>query len=265
MTKTELLNKYAPSPEMRILLGRVLDKLELAEQRSVPAHTVFLSTPEQAAVQMMLQAWGKPRYFFFGGFPEAERQLVAFLPDWQQTEDWLADPDGPVAALRATYQSDVPLTHRDFLGALMGLGITREKIGDILVEPGRCDILVMRDALPILLTQLESAGRYQLKLSQISLADLVPKQTGGKLIRDTVATLRLDAVASCGFSLSRAKAADLVSSGRIELNHRDCAKPDRLVAQGDTLTCRGMGKCVVKECSQISKKGRVMLVLERYI
>ena len=86
-----------------------------------------------------------------------------------------------------------------------------------------------------------------------------------KTIRDTVAAPRLDAVAAAGFSLSRSKAAALIASGKVSLNHRECLKADRQVAQGDVITCRGLGKCVVKEVPGQSKKGRTMLVLERYI
>ena len=86
-----------------------------------------------------------------------------------------------------------------------------------------------------------------------------------KTIRDTVAALRLDAVLAAGFSTSRSKAADLVSAGRVSVNHRECAKADRTVGEGDVLSCRGLGKCVVKEVLGQSKKGRFMLVLERYI
>ena len=86
-----------------------------------------------------------------------------------------------------------------------------------------------------------------------------------KTIRDTVAALRLDAVLASGFSTSRSKAAQLVSAGRVSVNHRECMKSDRTVEQGDVLSCRGLGKCVVKEVLGQSKKGRIMLILERYI
>ena len=93
---------------------------------------------------------------------------------------------------------------------------------------------------------------------------LTPRPAQVKTIRDTVATLRLDAVTACGFSLSRSKAAALIASGKVALNHRECLKADRPVAEGDVLTCRGLGKCVVKEVPGQSKKGRTMLVMERY-
>ena len=148
----------------------------------------------------------------------------------------------------------------------MGLGVTRELLGDILLpQPGLCQVVALREAAPILLSQWERAGRWKISLSEISPGQLTPKPPQVKTIRDTVATPRLDAVIAAGFSLSRSKAAGLISAGRVSLNHRECLKADRQVAEGDVLTCRGLGKCVVKEVPGQSKKGRTMLVLERYI
>ena len=265
VNKTQLLDRCARSGEERMLLARTLDRLEQAQNRSVPAHTPFLSPAEQACVADLLNVCGHPRHFFFGGFQGAERQLCVFLPDWQEQEDWMADPDGPVSALRATFPKDADPSHRDILGALMGLGITREKLGDILTGEGSCEVLCLKDAAPILLTQWESVGRWKVKLQQVPLSELDVKPPQVRTIRDTVATLRLDAVLSSGFSTSRSKAADLISAGRVMVNHRECTKPDRAVTQGDVLTCRGLGKCVVKDVLGQSRKGRIMLVLERYI
>ena len=92
----------------------------------------------------------------------------------------------------------------------------------------------------------------------------VPEQKT-KTIRDTVAALRLDAVAAAGFSLSRSKMAALISSGKLTLNGRTCDKPDRPVEAGAVLSCRGLGKCVLTEVPGTSRKGRVMIVMERYL
>lgn len=266
MTKKELLDRCARDGAERTLLARVLDKLELAQARGVPAHTPFLSPGEQAAVSSLLNAWGRPRHLFWGGYPGGERQVCAFLPDWQEEDDLLSDPEGPLAALEARFPAGAGLTHRDILGSLMGLGITREKLGDILLpEPGRCQVVALRDSLPILLSQWEGAGRWRVSPRELPLSQLTPRPAQVKTIRDTVATPRLDAVVAAGFSLSRSKAAGYISAGRVALNHRDCLKADRQVEEGDVLTCRGLGKCVVREVPGQSKKGRTMLVLERYL
>lgn len=265
MTKTELLNKAARDGDERVLLARVLDKLDAARQRNITTCTGFLSPQERTAVEGLLNAAGHPRHLFFGGFEGAERTICVFLPDWQEEEDFLSSGDCPVTALRASFPADAGLTHRDFLGSILGLGLDREKIGDLLVGSGSCDLILAPELLDFLLLHLESAGRTRLKLTPVSLDALTPPEVQVKLVRDTVATLRLDAVASSGFSLSRGKAADLISSGRFQLNHRECVKPDKTVAQGDIISCRGLGKCIIKEVGGPSKKGRTMLVLERYV
>ncbi len=266
MTKKELLDRCARSGEERVLLARTLDKLELAQERGVPAHTPFLFPGEQAAVAGLLDAWGRPRHLFWGGYPGAERCVCAFLPDWQEEQSVCAGPEGPLTALEAVYPDSAGLTHRDVLGALMGLGLTREKLGDILFPgPGRCQVVALRQAAPILLSQWSQAGRWKVSLREIDLGQLSPAPVQVRTIRDTVATPRLDAVAAAGFSVSRAKAAGLISAGKVSLNHRECLKADRLVQEGDVLTCRGLGKCVVKQVPGQSKKGRTMLVLERYV
>lgn len=266
MTKKELLDRCARSGEERVLLARVLDKLELSEKRGVPAHTGFLSPGEQASVTQLLSAWGQPRHQFWGGWPDSERNICLFPAPWQEDGEMLQDPEGPLAAVEARFPPEAGLTHRDILGALMGLGITREVLGDILLpQPGLCQVVALRGSAPVLLSQWEGAGRWKLRLEQIPLDRLTPAPAQVKIIRDTVAALRLDAVLAAGFSMSRSKAAALIASGRAAVNHRECLKSDRLVAQGDVITCRGLGKFVVKAVSGQSKKGRTMLILERYL
>ena len=135
MNKTELLNKLARDNGERLLLARALDKLELARQRNIPACTGFLSPQERVSVENLLNACGHPRHLFFGGYEGAERTVCAFLPDWQEAEDWQGDGEScPVRALRCTWSGGQKLTHRDFLGSILGLGLDREKVGDLETE-----------------------------------------------------------------------------------------------------------------------------------
>ena len=259
MDKTTLLNRAA-SPEERLLLARVLDKYEQMDRRNIPTATPFFTQAEQAAVQALLNAAGiRSGYVWNGGYPQAERKLLQFLPDW-------CEEDGNVlTALRARCRGDEEPNHRDFLGSLMALGLTREKFGDLLVSPGRCDLIAAADAAPFLLQNWDSAGRARLQVEEIPLCDLEIPVQQVKEIRDTVASLRLDAVAAGGFSMSRTRAAELIAAGRVQVNHLDCGKGDRLVAEGDVITVRGLGKCLVAQVGGRSKKGRTMIVLHRYL
>lgn len=265
MTKTELLNKFARDADERLELAYALDQLEKAQKRAVPACTKFLSPEGRAGLEGLLNACGHPEHLFFGGFADAERTVCAFLPDWQSAEDWLAGGDKPVAAVRCTFPVGSGLTHRDFLGGLMGIGVTRACIGDILVGDGQCDVLVLRESLSTVLDQFGQAGRYRLSLRELPLEELSPPEKQVKHIRDTVAALRLDAVVSSGFAMARGKAAALIEAGRVSVNHRECLKPDRTVAEGDVLTAKGLGKCVLTAVLGRSKKDRIMIELERYL
>lgn len=110
-----------------------------------------------------------------------------------------------------------------------------------------------------------AAGRVRLHTASLPLEDLIPPEEKVKHIRDTVSSLRLDSVLASGFSLSRGKAAEAVTSGKVQVNWTDCQKPDRPVSQGDTLTLRGLGKCVLEEVGNQTKKGRVFITLKRYL
>lgn len=259
MDRAALLDR-ASSPEERTLFARVLDKYDQCQRRSVPTATPFLSPAEQQGADRLLRAAGILSGFRWnGGYEGAERKLLQFLPDWAEEDDTA------VACLIARFRGDEAPGHRDCLGSLMGLGIVREKIGDILLLPDACEVIVSPDILPFLLQNWVSAGRVHLTVSELPLCELVVPEQQVKVIRDTVMSLRLDAVAAAGFSLSRGKAAELIASGRLQLNHIECTKCDRTVAAGDVVTARGLGKFVLSEVGGLSRKGRTSITILRYI
>ena len=265
MNKTELLNKFSRDGEERTVLARVLDRMERTQSRAIPCATHFLSPAQRAAAEPLLAACGHPKHLFFGGYEGAERTVCAFLPDWQEGEDWTADEDNPVGAVEAAFPRDTELSHRDILGGLMGIGLTREKVGDILVLEDRAQIVALKEAIPIILSQFDQAGRARLRLREIPLTALSPAPAQVKTVKDTVATLRLDAVVSSGFSIARGKAADFIGAGRVSVNHRECTKTDKTLAEGDVIGCRGLGKCVLKTVGGQSRKGRIIIEIERYV
>lgn len=265
MNKTLLLDRFSRDGEERIVLARVLDQLERAQSRSIPCATHFLSPAQRAAVQPLLDACGHPPHLFFGGWEGAERTVCVFLPHWMDGEDWLLGDRDPLSAVECLFPRGSALSHRDILGGLMGIGLTREKVGDILLLEDRAQIIALKEAVPIILSQFDQAGRCRLHPAEIPLSALSPAPAQVKTIRDTVSALRLDAVLAAGFSLSRSRAAELIAGGKVSVNHRECVKADRAVAQGDTVTCRGLGKFVLTGTGGLSKKGRTIIEIERYI
>lgn len=265
MNKTDLLDRYGRDPDQRLLLARILDQQQRAEQRGVPTHTGFLSPAEQAVSADLLMAAAPGQGVLFGGYDGAERKVWAFLPDWLEEETWREGEDCPVAALSVSVPPMAGLTHRDYLGSLMGLGLTREKLGDILLTEGGAQVVVLRETLPILLSQWEKAGRYPVALSPLPLSGLTPAPGEVRRLRATAASLRLDAVLSAGFSIPRSRAAELIRAGRVMVDHRPAEKADRTVEAGAVLTCRGLGKCVLTAAGGTSRRGRTVLEFDRYL
>ena len=175
MDRRQLLDRAARNGDERVLLAHILDKCEQSRNRNIPSATDFLSPAEQRSAQDLLHAAAiHDGCAFCGGFARAERRMLLFLPDWQEE----ADESEYMTALRCTYRKEDTLTHRDFLGSLMAQGVTREKLGDILVSEGSCDLIVSRDIAPYLLQNVTSAGRVKLSVSEIELSDLsVPELT----------------------------------------------------------------------------------------
>lgn len=261
MDRRELLDKAARDAEERMLLSRVWDKWEQCRLRNVPAATDFLSPQEQASAQRLLHMLGvQDGYVFFGGYDGAERQRLFFLPDWAEEPE----PDAVMAVAASWYGGD-SLTHRDILGSLMGLGLTRGTIGDILMTDGGCQVLAQPKTAAFLLTDWESAGRVKLKTSPLPLEELTPPAQQCREVWDTVSSLRLDNVLAAGFSISRGKAAEAVEKGAAQVNWTVCQKPDKPVAAGDTITCRGLGKCVLDSVGGPTKKGRLPVVIRRFV
>ena len=261
MDKSTIIAKTAQEPEDRLLLARVLDKYEQSQRKNIPAATPFLSPREQRLAQALLNAAGvRDGYGLDGGYEEAERKILVFLPDWME------EAEGELVFLRASFHGqDSALTHRDILGSLMGLGVERDRLGDILVSAHSADIVAAASLRDFFLREWGEAGRVKLTVTEIGREDLEVPQAQVKTVRDTVSSLRLDAVAASAFGLSRGRAAELIAAGRVSLDHAACLKPDKQVGQGAVLTARGLGKAKLIEVGGLTKKGRVGIVIERYL
>lgn len=261
MTPREKMDKLAQSGEDRVLLARIWERLDGGMRRDIPAFTVFLSLREQELARRLL---GAEKLTFFGGYPGAERAVACYLPEYLEPA-CLYEPDGPVACVRATYFEKDTLTHRDFLGSLMGAGIKRETVGDICVGKGQCDFFLLREIAPYVLQNLVSAGRTKLHLEEISLSQAEIPTPETLLRQDTLASLRLDSVIGAGFRVSRSQATRYVLSGGVAIDGLPCEKPDRLLEQGAVVSVRGLGKIRLTTVKGQTKKGRLSVEIEKFV
>lgn len=265
MYKNELVEKYVQNVEDRLVLARVLDKMEEAGRKNIITGTHFLNENQAALAELLVKAQGNPSHIFYGGYEGALRKVVMFFPDYLEPVTPPDENTNPLAILRCLYSKANTPSHRDFLGAVMGCGVKRETVGDILAGEGSCDIVVLKEILPYLTSNLESAGRVKLTNTVIAMDQIQVPEAEFQLVKDTVASLRLDNVVSAGFSTSREKASDAVKAGRVFLNHMICTKADKPVYEGDIISVRGMGKFELQQVGSLTKKGRLPIVIKKFV
>ena len=256
------IDKIAHSGEDRLLLAKLWDKINAGIRKNIPANTCFLSPRE---LEMARYLFGQLEGLYaFGGYPEAERKMLVFLPDYLE-ESALMEEDSPVVCLRCTFYLEDSLSHRDFLGALMGAGIGRETVGDICVDKGSCDFFVTAEIAPYILQNFTSAGRTRVHIRQIPLTEASIPTPEVKEIKDTLASLRLDSVISSGFRIGRSLACQYIQTGKAAVDGLPCEKPDKPVAEGMKISVRGLGKIQLAAVGRKTKKDRISVVIHRYV
>lgn len=245
------------------LLARMKDLAKLCQKRNRPMFSHFLTPAEQAFLKQNRELTHLASLTFDGGYPGAERAMAVLTPlDYEPDEYvWQDDTKAPIAILAVNYKGDA-LTHRDILGACMGLGIKRETIGDIL-EQTTPQVLFCHQSISEYIQQnLLKAGRANVSCIPSDLPEIPEQEV--KTITVTVASLRLDSVLAEGFSLSRDKANQAVKQGIVSVNWLPVTSPSKEVKEGDFITCRGLGKIKLSVVSGQSKKGRTFIEIQQY-
>jgi photosystem II S4 domain protein len=248
--------------ENRDSAARVIDQADRAIKTWDVEFTDFLSPPELADVQQLFGRLTEVQIASWGGYAQAERQRVAIA----RSEIPLDAAQVAIAALdiAGNFLFD-SATHRDFLGALLGTGIVRDKVGDILVLGERgAQAVVVPELVEFLEMQLTQVRSVPVKTRQIDLSELKIREPKKKELTTVEASLRLDAVASAGFGMSRSKMADLISGGDVRVNWKEVTQASHLLKSGDLVAIRGKGRLEVGEIA-VTKKDRYRVQLTRFM
>ena len=240
------------------LLRRIDDLSRRCEKANIVTNTTFLTPAEQAATGQYLRRLAGCRFLFSGGQEDCERKALFFLPEWMEATDF--DPAEFISALRIEAFFGTP-GHRDYLGALLGLGVRREWVGDLRVE-GQTAWVFCLPSVAEQLASLEQAGRISVKASVVPLSGVPVPERKRREVRFTVQSLRFDAVLGETFRLSRTQATKLIALGAASLNYLPCLKNDAPVFEGDIISLKGHGKATVAAVGGQSRKGRLFITAE---
>ncbi|CAL4974084.1 unnamed protein product [Urochloa decumbens] len=232
----------------------VLDMAERASQRRDVFHTNFLTPPIIKEAMLAIEKLADIKAVAQGGYPQAERCRISV----GHSDSMTSNPD-VVAALSISGNFRLePCSHGDFLGAILGTGITREKGesgAQVLVDPELVDYLI---------STLEKVGKVGVSCTQIPLLALEYEPPRTKSSKTVEASLRVDALASAGFKISRTKLASLISAGDVRVNWTPISKNGATLKSGDVVSVSGMGRLKIGEIVT-TKKGKHAVELIRYL
>ena len=241
------------------LLKRGEDLARRCENKCIVTNTGFLSPAERYALEHDVNLRSS-RMIFRGGHEDAERTMCFFLPEYLEEEDF--DQSEYICAINITAAFGEP-GHRDYMGAVLGMGVDRAWVGDIITLANTAYVLCQ----PSVLRHLESidkVGRYGVKAQSIPLSAIPVKEKKVQEMNFTVMSLRLDAVCAGMFRLSRTEAARQINAGNVSLNYSQCLKTDALIKEGDIISLKGSGKGELSELGGNSKKGRLFVTCNVY-
>lgn len=249
-----------PEAEEKIFKKRLEEQIARAENRGEIVVTDFLDTHQQVLSREItdLAACG---YFYTGGYEEAERKRLVLYPDYLQADEEWAEI--AVIDLKGNF-AYVEASHRDYLGALLSIGVKREKFGDLLVRQDGAYVFAAQAIVTYILNNLPKIKGVTVSGRQIALAELVLPDKAQKEINTTCASLRLDVVAAHGFNLSRSQINELIKAHKVQVNHREILDNDYRCVEEDIISVRTKGRIKVAEIAGNTKKGKIKIKLIKY-
>jgi len=248
--------------ERRELLARVMDLAGLVRRKHQPQFTDFYDPYHTGLIISALDRIPGLVSGLEGGYLEAERQMVIICPDYIEPPE--VDGGAGFLSVEGNFRQSRP-SHRDFLGSLLGLGLKRGKVGDILVNDQGAQLVVSAGIADFIKSNLFQVSRWEVDVKEIGRDELTSPERKAKEVNTTVASLRLDAVAAAGYGVSRSKMAAEIVADKVKLNWRSCRDSSKAVREGDVISLRGRGRLEVSEVKGVSRGGRIFVSLRRLI
>lgn len=237
--------------EEKDFIDQVIQWKQFVEDRYAPKLVDFLDPRQIHILKSIIGNEQSVKYGIFGGNSDCERNRVLLYPDYYSpsTEDY------QIALLEVKYPSKfVTLTHRQVLGTLMSIGLKREKFGDILCQNERIQFFIAKELLDYIKLEFQQIGKTSIQLLEIPLRDAISTGEVWQETQTTVSSLRLDAVLSSVYNISRQKAQTLIAHGLVKINWKIVEQSAFICEEGDVLSARGHGRCKLLSFDGKTKK-----------
>lgn len=250
--------------EEQFLINRIQEMCNIVLYKGISLYTDFLNLNQVNFSLSYLRSFPSIKTIVYGGYNYAQRKVIAIVPDFYI----INFKEFPIHCIKITVNNKNQfklLNHRDFLGSIIGLGIDRAKIGDIIVKENESYMFYHSILTEFILHEFIQVKNISINTELIedwSDIDMTPKY---KIIEGTVSSIRLDAISSLGFSKSRTQIVPLIKSGKVLVNGKIQTSNSYIIKPNDFISIRGLGKIYFKDIKQKTKKGRFYLVIHRLI
>lgn len=256
----ERLTSFIKDDEVRIKMYRVIDLISLVKKNYEIRFTEFLNPFEMRCAISILNSQRDLEYKRIGGYTGAERSILAVYPDYYFFDE---KEESPISVVEIT--GALESTHREYLGAVLGIGLRREKIGDILVHENLCQMIVRKDISDFIVFNLEKVGKNKVRVKEIPLGDISPVEHEFDSLRITVSSPRLDSVVSEVYNLSRSSAVKIINSSSARVDYEVIENPSYFLKEGSLVSVRHYGRFLVDEFGGKTRKGKLVLNIKKYV
>ena len=245
-----------------MLQKRLIELSKISYQRDIVTFSDFLNLNELNILHTIPKNELHTMYVTFGGYEHSERQMVAFLPDALCYEY-----EYPISILKISplqKKFSEKLSHRDYLGSLLNLGIERSKLGDILVEDDFAILFAHESLEKYLMEELTRVRHTSIMISRMETAEF-QYQPKVEEIKGSVSSVRLDSLLALAFHSSRTKLVAYIEGGKVFVNGKLVTSNGYQIKENDIVSVRGLGRFRYKEMTSQTKKGRCFVTIELYI
>lgn len=239
-----------------IEMRKILDKIELSKNKHTIEYTDFLDPYERYLAKSILNRFDELKHLEYGGTSNNERKVIIIYPFYYDE----SEIEPKLSYLRIT--GDIKeLSHKDFLGGLLALGINRVKVGDIQVHNNFTDIIIKNELCDFVLFNLNKVGNKKITVSEIPQQKLEEPAVKFEEMNKFVTSLRLDAILSITYNISRQDSINMIKTGKVKVNWEEITKPSKELKVEDVISTKGYGRAILHSIDGFSKKGRLLITV----
>ena len=248
---------YIEDTNTKLKMKNLIDKIEVVLKNHLVEATDFLDPYEIKLSKSILNQISGIAYIEYGGFEEAERKIIYIFPEYMS----FTDIDSKIGYLESDRYKD--LTHRDYLGSILSLGIVREKMGDILLYNDKIIFIVKKDIVNYILMNLTQIGNYSISIHETNQKPVEIPVEDYEEFQVYTSSLRLDNMLSSIYHISRSESLKKIKSNEVKINWEHITKPTKILSEGDTISLRGLGRSKIVSLKGKSKKGNNILIVRK--